>query len=291
MRYQSKSGKYTPHVPLLGESVIIEGDTARYVTRPERRLYEGKPETVTLDAADARRSEIAGRSWYVKIRRKHRSVECTGQGRLGNTILGLGHEWEVVVDGPDPLDYRRCNLRPVRIPGQHSLADGLLEMRDGYARCRVFDNLGNEHETLLDVEDYERLADRRFTVYQLGNFLYAGQLHRDVMGQPKGLVVDHIDGNSLDNRKANLRVCKIIENLRNRQFLHPKNKTGVNGVHRVYQGPDVGKYEARIGREVIGIFDTLPDAAAARRKVEVERWGTFAPKAPPRKRRSAGGSK
>lgn len=41
-------------------------------------------------------------------------------------------------------------------------------------------------------------------------------LHRLIMNCPEGMVVDHINGDTLDNRKVNLRVCTRSENLLNR---------------------------------------------------------------------------
>lgn len=42
-------------------------------------------------------------------------------------------------------------------------------------------------------------------------------MHRFIMNAPKGLEVDHINHDGLDNRKSNLRVCTHSENLRNRK--------------------------------------------------------------------------
>jgi hypothetical protein len=56
------------------------------------------------------------------------------------------------------------------------------------------------------------------------------KLHRFIMGDPAGMVVDHLDGNRLNNRKSNLRVCTARENNMN---LGPskRNKSGYRGVY------------------------------------------------------------
>jgi hypothetical protein len=51
------------------------------------------------------------------------------------------------------------------------------------------------------------------------------QLHRLIMNTPKGMQTDHINGDTLDNRKENLRVATREENGRNRG----KSKTNTSG--------------------------------------------------------------
>jgi len=56
-------------------------------------------------------------------------------------------------------------------------------------------------------------------------------LHRLILDCPEGMVIDHINGNGLDNRTENLRTCSHAENMRNRKR-HKNNKSGYKGVYR-----------------------------------------------------------
>lgn len=55
-------------------------------------------------------------------------------------------------------------------------------------------------------------------------------LHRFIISATEGLVVDHINGNTLDNRKNNLRMATKAENGQNRVNLAKNNTSGVRGV-------------------------------------------------------------
>ncbi len=137
---------------------------------------------------------------------------------------------------------------------------------------------------LVDDEDYElasryrwmahhqRSGDhhaRRTTLLTDGPGHGRGiMLHRQLLGYPdRALVVDHINGNGLDNRRENLRLVTQRENSRN--IHRPKgDKTlpvGVSWEKRVRQ------FVARIGRKhtcgkefTLGYFEKLEDAIAER---------------------------
>lgn len=80
-------------------------------------------------------------------------------------------------------------------------------------------------EIILDDEDYQRVSELTWT-FSLDkgtkNFYFNCSkfrigLARFIMNCPKNKIVDHIDHNTLDNRKANLRICTIQESNRNRR--------------------------------------------------------------------------
>lgn len=100
------------------------------------------------------------------------------------------------------------------------------------------------------------------------------RLHRLVVECPEGLVVDHINGFGLDNRRCNLRVATHQQNLCNRGPTC-RNQVGLKGV-------DIrrGRYRAQIkvfGRKKhLGMFDTAEEAHAAYQAAARELHGEFA---------------
>lgn len=56
------------------------------------------------------------------------------------------------------------------------------------------------------------------------------RLHRFIMDAPPGSLVDHINGNTLDNRKSNLRICTLSENAMNRRKRPKKVSSKYYGV-------------------------------------------------------------
>lgn len=97
-------------------------------------------------------------------------------------------------------------------------------------------------------------------------------LHRLLSGAPAGKYVDHVNGNSLDNTRGNLRVVKNSTNLRNGR-VRPNNTTGVNGVSYDKRR---GKWYARIRVDYryiyLGRFGSLEQATEARKKAEEKYW-------------------
>jgi len=94
-----------------------------------------------------------------------------------------------------------------------------------------------EYRVLLDIEDFEKFKNYNW-YYRCG---YAGRcrskkdipgnhwvhLHREILNTeiPKGMVVDHINRNKMDNRKENLRVVSHKVNVNNVSDQAKKNRS------------------------------------------------------------------
>lgn len=105
-------------------------------------------------------------------------------------------------------------------------------------------------------------------------------MHREIMNAPKGLFVDHINGDKLDNRRSNLRLCNNAQNQWN--TYKPKGKSRYKGV--IWQKKDDHKnggfWVGRIwvyGRAIfLGRFENEVDAALAYNKAALKYHGEFA---------------
>lgn len=90
-------------------------------------------------------------------------------------------------------------------------------------------------------------------------------LHRFIMKAPAGFVVDHMDGDSLNNRRSNLRVVSDTVNKLNRHKPNRNNRsTGIRGVRWAEHAK---KWRAVISvgnrPKYLGYFDTPEEAQEA----------------------------
>jgi hypothetical protein len=120
-----------------------------------------------------------------------------------------------------------------------------------------------------------RNRDRPYAVGRLGQSAGSGgliYLHRFIMAAPKGVIVDHVNGDTLDNRRANLRLCSTRQN--NANSRRAIGVTGYRGVTAEASG-----FRAQIGspaKRRIGLFSTAEEAARAYDAAAIAEFGSFA---------------
>ncbi len=108
----------------------------------------------------------------------------------------------------------------------------------------------------------------RLTI-QIGGKLYC--VHRIiwllVTGKLPSHLIDHIDGNSTNNKLKNLRLATPLENQRNRR-LGKNNRTGVLGV-RFYRGKFYSQIKVKGKQSHLGCYNDFFEAVCARKSAEI----------------------
>lgn len=129
---------------------------------------------------------------------------------------------------------------------------------------------------LVDDSDYEQLAQRKW--YFLHDYAISDSvlMHRLIARPCQTQIIDHIDGNTLNNQRSNLRICSVAENLWNRRATW--SASGFKGVSR--RNRDRSPWRASItknGRAVhLGSFADPVDAAKAYDAAAKKLFGEFA---------------
>lgn len=146
----------------------------------------------------------------------------------------------------------------------------------------------SDEQFYFDIEDYKYIQDKYWYsddygylthAYTIDKKTYYERFHRIVMNvlENKNIYVDHINKNTHDNRKQNLRLCTHQENDRNNN-LYKNNTSGVIGVSYINEKK---KWRASIthNRQTIflGYFENKNDAIKARVKAEENYFKEFAP--------------
>jgi hypothetical protein len=146
--------------------------------------------------------------------------------------------------------------------------------RYGFTFRRIY--MGGKDWTILDREDYYKfgnikwaLGGRKNNFYAIGGIrnkdgeLEKVSLHRLILNPPENKLVDHRNGNGLDNRRENLRLATHAQNMLNRR----KQKNTSSKFIGVYFDKQTGKWRAKIKVNSktmhIGRFDSELQAALA----------------------------
>jgi len=142
---------------------------------------------------------------------------------------------------------------------------------------------------IIDIDDYAEISKFNWHFQESGGVGYAARqatvderptkqrqfiwMHHVIIGKHETMVVDHINGNGVDNRKSNLRHATCSQNQLNRKI----TSVGKSGFRGVY--PHDGKWQSRLkinGKSHhLGTFETVELAAKAYISASIEMAGEY----------------
>jgi hypothetical protein len=150
------------------------------------------------------------------------------------------------------------------------------------------------YSAIVDSSDYDRVAQHRWHAFvlkrsdgsllvyakrntKLGECKASEYMHREILQPDAGQLVDHIDGNGLNNCRANLRHATRQENARNMHHRPAGQTSAFKGVYWYQRGK---KWVAQItngGKAIyLGRFVSEVEASAAYDAAAKELYGAFA---------------
>jgi hypothetical protein len=147
--------------------------------------------------------------------------------------------------------------------------------------------LSKDYFTIIDSEDLPRVSKYKWHTTTVNKYnkpravcSFKGRktlkLSRLIMNAPDNMVVDHINGNPLDNRKCNLRICSQRENMLNRN-LNRNNKSGYKGVSWSKRDNKwLSELQTNNKSYYLGIYKDKIEAAKAYDKKAIEFFGEYA---------------
>jgi len=136
---------------------------------------------------------------------------------------------------------------------------------------KEFEYLKN-HKWHIDANGYVR---RRHIAGSLGKYGIRKHinkfkyLHHEILPKKSYMMVDHINGDILDNRKCNLRYATASQNCQNSK---PSRGRKYKGTHKTPSG----KYSASVSHKYLGTFLTEEEAALKYNEEASKLYGEFA---------------
>lgn len=147
-----------------------------------------------------------------------------------------------------------------------------------------FRNKPQKGFAMVDDEDFDmvnslewHLSDTGYAVRREENPKRTLRMHRIILDAEDGMLVDHINGDKLDNQKGNLRLCTNTQNIMNSSKLRRNNTTGYKGVGRSKDNKFFAKIVVDKKQIHLGFFSSPTEASEAYKRASINYHKEFSP--------------
>lgn len=158
---------------------------------------------------------------------------------------------------------------------------------DSFAELILYDKKGNENgRAKIDIEDIEKCKKYKWHKHSGGNnkeYVFTKingkqiRMHRYILSfYDTSYDIDHINGNSFDNRYKNLAIVTRQQNLMNQRKNLSNNKSGITGVHQHSQNKNwIAQITYNDKTYHLGSFEKFEDAIEVRYQAELKYFGKY----------------
>lgn len=145
-------------------------------------------------------------------------------------------------------------------------------------------SIGRGKHALVDDDIYDKYGAMKWNLRKKSvsrNVMRGGKQHTEILSRiivdaPSGYWVDHINGNILDNRRENLRLCKPIQNSWNKSTPQ-RNTSGYKGVsYKKKQNKYYAYITVRGDIKHLGVYSDAISAAIAYNNAAKTHYGEYA---------------
>lgn len=172
----------------------------------------------------------------------------------------------------------------------------VIDEENHVAKIELHRKKGDSFWAIIDLEDLERVQSYPYAWYAKYQYLNKGFyvnaseynpetkqsrtvfLHQFIM-DAKGRTVDHINGDTFDNRKSNLRIVEDSDNSKNRKS---KNSNNTSGYRNVSWNKKDRKWVVQMQidkrHKTLGAFDDVHEAGKFAEEMRQKYYGEFAGK-------------
>lgn len=272
-----------------GNEIVVRGQALRRgdsqscgCLSKENAVIQGKNKAYKLVGRRFGRLEV-----IEKIESKNNQIIWKCKCNCGNITRASSHQLvsgiikscgclrkETAKKNLQKVDWTNYDFDKRRIGNKYTLKDGYVII---YAS-----NTDNEIFIDRDIYDYikkytwaESAKHYAYTKIDKKRISLARFVMNVIDEHDIQITVDHINHNTLDNRRCNLRIANQSEQSMN-QGIQCNNTSGITGVSWKKK---IGKWQAQIGHNgktiYLGVFDELEDAKKVRREAEIKYFGEY----------------